>query len=161
MKTKKILGIALAVCMTMGLTTVPAMAEDKKTFVFGDTTFNAENEEADINPQNTYAGWACIRYGVGETLFRYSDTMEIEPWIAKEYENIDELTWKITLNDGVVFSNGRVCDGQAVKESLEALVANHERAMSLRLLKVATPLAIQNLIKIGRASCRERVLRLV
>ena len=31
MKTKKILGIALAVCMTMGLTTVPAMAEDKKT----------------------------------------------------------------------------------------------------------------------------------
>ena len=48
MKTKKILGIALAVCMTMGLTTVPAMAEDKKTFVFGDTTFNAENEEADI-----------------------------------------------------------------------------------------------------------------
>ena len=128
MKTKKILGIALAVCMTMGLTTVPAMAEDKKTFVFGDTTFNAENEEADINPQNTYAGWACIRYGVGETLFRYSDTMEIEPWIAKEYENIDELTWKITLNDGVVFSNGRVCDGQAVKESLESLVENHERA---------------------------------
>ena len=63
MKTKKILGIALAVCMTMGLTTVPAMAEEKKTFVFGDTTFNAENEEADINPQNTYAGWACIRYG--------------------------------------------------------------------------------------------------
>lgn len=101
MKTKKILGIALAVCMTIGLTTVPAMAEDKKTFVFGDTTFNAENEEADINPQNTYAGWACIRYGVGETLFRYSDTMEIEPWIAKEYENVDELTWKITLNDGV------------------------------------------------------------
>ena len=128
MKTKKILGIALAVCMTMGLTTVPAMAEEKKTFVFGDTTFNAENEEADINPQNTYAGWACIRYGVGETLFRYSDTMEIEPWIAKEYENVDELTWKITLNDGVVFSNGRVCDGQAVKESLESLVENHERA---------------------------------
>ena len=54
--------------------------------------------------------------------------MEIEPWIAKEYENIDELTWKITLNDGVVFSNGRACDGEAVKESLEALVANHERA---------------------------------
>ena len=107
---------------------MPTLAADKKTLVFGDTTFNAENEEADINPQNTYAGWACIRYGVGETLFRYSDTMEIEPWIAKEYENIDELTWKITLNDGVVFSNGRACDGEAVKESLEALVANHERA---------------------------------
>ena len=125
MKAKKILAMALAVGMTLGLTGVPTFADDKKTFVFGDTTFNAENEEADINPQNTYAGWACIRYGVGETLFRYSDTMEIEPWIAKEYENIDELTWKITLNDGVVFSNGRACDGEAVKECLEALVANH------------------------------------
>ena len=119
MKTKKILAIALAVSMAMGFTTVPTIAEEKKTFVFGDTTFNAENEEADINPQNTYAGWACIRYGVGETLFRYSDTMEIEPWIAKEYENVDDLTWKITLNDGVTFSNGRACDGEAVKECLE------------------------------------------
>ena len=54
----------------------------EKTFVFGDTTFNPENEEADVNPHNTYAGWACIRYGIGETLFHYSDTMEIEPWLA-------------------------------------------------------------------------------
>ena len=61
MRTKKILAIALAASMTMGFTTVPTIAEEKKTFVFGDTTFNAENEEADINPQNTYAGWACIR----------------------------------------------------------------------------------------------------
>ena len=48
MKTKKILGIALAVCMTIGLTTVPAMAEDKKTIVLGDTTIKAEKEEAEI-----------------------------------------------------------------------------------------------------------------
>ncbi len=41
---------------------------------------------------------------------------------CQRYENVDELTWKITLNDGVVFSNGRVCDGQAVKESLESLL---------------------------------------
>ena len=47
---------------------------------------------------------------------------------AKEYENIDDLTWKITLNDGVVVSNGRACDGEAVKECLESLIANHERA---------------------------------
>ena len=103
MRTKKFLAMAIALGLAVGMTAMPTLAAEKKTLVFGDTTFNAENEEADINPQNTYAGWACIRYGVGETLFRYSDTMEIEPWIAKEYENIDELTWKITLNDGVVF----------------------------------------------------------
>ena len=98
------------------------------TFVFGDTTFNAENEEPDINPHNTYSGWACIRYGVGETLFRYSDTMEIEPWLATDYELIDELTWKITLRDGVTFSSGRAMDGEAVKECLEHLVEVHDRA---------------------------------
>ena len=101
---------------------------EKKTFVFGDTTFNPENEEPDVNPHNAYAGWACIRYGVGETLFKYSDTMEIQPWLAKEYENVDELTWKITLQDGVKFSSGRALDGQAVKECLEHLIEVHERA---------------------------------
>ena len=63
-----------------------AAAPSKKTMVIGDTTFNSENWEETVDPHRTYNGWACIRYGVGETLFRYSDTMEIEPWIAKEYE---------------------------------------------------------------------------
>lgn len=100
----------------------------KKTFVFGDTTFNPENNEPDINPHNDNSGWAAIRYGVGETLFRYSDSMEIEPWLAKSYELEDELTWKITLRDGVYFTSGRYMDAQAVKESLESLIKNHARA---------------------------------
>ena len=54
-----------------------------------------------MNPHDAYSGWACIRYGIGETLVKYSDTMEIEPWLAKEWENVDELTWKITLQDNV------------------------------------------------------------
>lgn len=68
-----------------------------------------------MNPHNTYSGWACIRYGIGETLFKYSDNMEIQPWLAKSYENVDELTWKITLQDNVKFTSGRAMDGQAVK----------------------------------------------
>ena len=75
MRAKKISVLAAALGAALLVTAMPAMAADKKTFVFGDTTFNAENEEADVNPQNTYAGWACMRYGIGETLFRYSDTM--------------------------------------------------------------------------------------
>ncbi|KIR03347.1 Oligopeptide ABC transporter, periplasmic oligopeptide-binding protein OppA [Lachnospiraceae bacterium TWA4] len=88
----------------------------KTSFVMGDTTFNAENEEADVNPHNTYAGWACIRYGVGETLFKYSDNMEIEPWVAKSFENVNETTWKITLNDNVTFSNGKKVRWRSCKE---------------------------------------------
>ncbi len=100
-------------------------ADGKKTFVFGDTTFNAENGESDINPHRDSGGWACIRYGVGETLFRFSDSMELEPWLAVSYENVDELTWEITLRDGVYFTSGRYLDGEAVRECLEALIADH------------------------------------
>ena len=93
-----------------------------------DTGDREREKEPNVNPHETYAGWACIRYGVGETLFRYSDAMEIEPWLAKSYENVDELTWKITLQDNVKFSSGRMMDGAAVKECLEHLVEVHERA---------------------------------
>lgn len=105
-----------------------AESEGLKTFVLGDTTFNAENGEPDINPHNSNSGWACIRYGVGETLFRLNDQMEIEPWLAAGYENVDELTWKITLRAGITFTSGRSLDGEAVKECLEALIENHARA---------------------------------
>ena len=103
-------------------------AGGEKVFYYGDTTFNAENDESDVNPHNGYSGWACIRYGIGETLFKYSDSMELEPWLAVSYENVDENTWEITLRDGVTFTSGRAMDAQAVKECLEHLTEVHERA---------------------------------
>ncbi len=105
-----------------------ASASGEKVFYYGDTTFNAENGEPDVNPHNDYAGWACIRYGIGETLFKYSDSMELEPWLATEYVNVDETTWQITLREGISFTSGRRLDAQAVKECLEHLTTVHERA---------------------------------
>lgn len=142
-KIKKTAALLMAVCLGTGLLAGCGSGDNRsstgsaentvnpgeiKSFVLGDTTFNPENEEPDINPHNTYSGWACIRYGVGETLFKYSDSMEIQPWLAKEYENVDELTWKITLQDGVKFSSGREMTGEAVKKCLEHLIEIHERA---------------------------------
>ena len=86
-----------------------------KTFVFGDTTFNAENGEPDINPHRDNSGWACIRYGVGETLFRFTDEMQLEPWLAETIAQEDALTWRITLREGIYFSSGRALDAQAAK----------------------------------------------
>ena len=53
----------------------------EKVMKIGDTTFNSENSES-VNPHNSYNGWACIRYGIGETLIHYTDDMKIEPWLA-------------------------------------------------------------------------------
>lgn len=102
----------------------------KKVLTIGDTTFNPSNEELDVNPHNAYSGWACIRYGIGETLVKYSDTMEIEPWLAKEWETVDSQTWRITLQENVKFSSGREMDAAAVKQCLEQLLELHDRAAS-------------------------------
>ena len=100
----------------------------KKVMVIGDTTFNAENWEETIDPHRTYNGWPCIRYGVGETLVHYTDTMELEPWLATDWKNDGNCTWTVTLRDGVKFSSGRDMDAEAVKECFEHLLANHDRA---------------------------------
>ena len=125
----KLAGIILVMTAAFGIAGCGKnIASVEKVFYYGDTTFNAENDETDVNPHNGYSGWACIRYGVGETLFKYSDTMELEPWLAESYENVDELTWKINLKDGITFTSGRKLDGEAVKECIEHLVAVHKRA---------------------------------
>ena len=142
-KSKKIIGMALSACLCVSMLagcgsnnktetsksdSKTENSETKKTMVIGDTTFNSSNEENSTNPHDAYSGWACIRYGIGETLFKYSDSMELEPWLAQSYENVDANTWKITLRDDVTFTSGRKMDAQAVKECLDDLVAVHERA---------------------------------
>ena len=133
MKWKKLLALGLGVCLSVGVLTgcgndTAGKGNGEKVLTIGDTTFNSSNEEPDVNPHNAYAGWACIRYGIGETLIKYSDNMEIQPWLAVKWENVDPLTWKFTLRDGVNFSSGRAMDAAAVKQCLEHLIANNKRA---------------------------------
>ena len=123
---KKALTLILALCLLLSFS---AFAEGK-TMTIGDTTFNSENWEETVDPHRTYNGWACIRYGIGETLVHYTDTMELEPWLATEWSNDGNLTWTITLRDGVKFSSGRDMDGAAVKQCLEHLLEVHDRAPS-------------------------------
>ena len=129
MMKKKILAAVLSCAMIMGLAGITASAEGK-TFVYGTTGYSEEMGDAGLNPHDNYSGWSALRYGVGETLFKYNDNMEVEPWLATDYEFVDDSTVKITLRDGVQFSSGRTMDAQAVKECLEDLIAVHDRAPS-------------------------------
>ena len=124
---KKWTGALLTCALAAGLMSTAAFAEEK-TFVYGTTGYSEEMGDAGLNPHDNYSGWSCLRYGVGETLFKYNDNMEVEPWLATEYEFTDDCTVKITLRDGVQFSSGRTMDAQAVKECLEDLISVHDRA---------------------------------
>ena len=77
----------------------------------------------------------AVAMGLGETLFRLGDEYRPVPWLATEAKNLDEITWEITLRQGVKFHNGVEMDAAAVKASLERAFA--ESASIKRLLDIA------------------------
>lgn len=125
---KKLLTLFLAGVVFAAGSSVAVWADNEKVFVYGTTGYSEEMGDAGLNPHDNYSGWSTLRYGVGETLFKYNDNMEVEPWLAENYEFIDDTTVEITLRDGVKFSSGRVMDAEAVKECLEDLITVHDRA---------------------------------
>ncbi len=124
---KKIIGTLCITCAFLSSCTGDS-ENMEKTFVYGTTAYSVANADVGLNPHDEYSGWSSVRYGVGETLFKFSDTMEIKPWLATKFELLDEKTWKITLRENVFFSSGRLFDAQAVKECFENLVSQHDRA---------------------------------
>ena len=100
----------------------------EKTFTYGTMAYGVAMENAGTNPHESYSGWSTLRYGIGETLFKFNEHMELESWIAESFEQVDDFTVKIKINDNVTFSNGKKVDGAAVKACLEHLIANHDRA---------------------------------
>lgn len=101
-------------------------SKSNKTFTYGTTAYNSS--EAGINPHKGYSGWPAIRYGVTETLFRFNENMELEPWLATDYKIVDDYTVKINLRDDVKFSNGSKMTGDSVKACFESLIKINDRA---------------------------------
>ena len=101
---------------------------NEKTFTYGTVAYGVAMENAGTNPHESYSGWSTLRYGIGETLFKFNEHMELEPWLAESFEQVDDFTVRIKINDAATFSNGKKVDGAAVKKCLDALIQNHDRA---------------------------------
>ena len=104
----------------------------------GDSESASENEKtmrvaffwisADLDPANDYNAWVTSRLGVGENLVRVNDELKIEPCLADEWENVDELTWRFHIREGAMFSNGTPVTAQACRASLERAISMNDRA---------------------------------
>lgn len=102
--------------------------EEGKVFHYGTMAYGPAMQNASTDPHDTYCGWSTIRYGVGETLFKFDNEMNVQPWLAESYEQIDDHTLKIKLRDNITFSNGKKVTGDAVKACLEDLIKRNDRA---------------------------------
>jgi len=89
-------------------------AKGEKVLTLGSTEI-----AKDLDPHTDWNGWFTVRYGVTETLFKLNDSLVPEPWLAADYENIDPLTWKITLKDNIVFSNGKAVTADKVVDNMK------------------------------------------
>lgn len=81
---------------------------------------------ASLDPHKDYYSWHSQKYGLTESLFRLSDNMEVEPWLAKSLDVEDNVA-TLTLNDGVCFSNGNPLTADMVKRNMERLAEVNKR----------------------------------
>lgn len=110
-----------------------------KTVSSSDTvTMGYTQFPANIDPVKEYNGWFTVRYGVGETLFKMDDQLQIQPWLATKGEQLSPLEWEITIRQGVRFHDGSLMTPQTVKESLEHLLASNQRAAGELMIEQMT-----------------------
>ncbi|MBR0409411.1 MAG: ABC transporter substrate-binding protein [Eubacterium sp.] len=129
---KKLLAIGLAAVMGAamltgcggsggqeGSTGAASGSSDGKTLNFGCQMYS----DGVVDPAyDTNAAWNCMRYGIGEALFKFNDEMVAEPWLAESAEHSDDYkTWTVKIKDGIKFSNGADMTATKVKESFDRM----------------------------------------
>ncbi|MDU6629695.1 MAG: ABC transporter substrate-binding protein, partial [Lachnoanaerobaculum sp.] len=72
-------------------------SDTAKTLVYGTGSYGVGMSDAGLNPHEDYSGWSCVRYGVGETLFRLNEDIELVPWLADSYRFVDDNTLEVVI----------------------------------------------------------------
>lgn len=126
MKKRRHVLAALLLAVILIFSGCGGSTSDNSTLKIGVTSF------ADtLEPTEQYFSWVVMRYGIGETLVKFSEDMSAEPWLAENYElGEDHLTWTFKIREGIQFSNGNAMTAEAVKASLERTFAMSKRASS-------------------------------
>ena len=86
-----------------------------------------------MDPATDWCGWNLTRCGVGETLLTMNEDLEIEGLLADEWEQVDEVTYRFHIRQGVQFSNGTELTAEIVKDSIQRTLDNNTRASDLKI----------------------------
>lgn len=115
----------LAILLTLALAAaLPVMAEEAKAPIIIGVT----NVIDKVDP--TYGGnpWSLTADGISETIYMQDETGELYSHIAEDLVQVDDLTWELTLKEGVKFSDGSDLDAQAVSESMNTVMSLNPNA---------------------------------
>lgn len=130
---KKLSILSLIIMLLLNLTacgnsntTGEDINNEQKKIVIGLNLF-----QTNLDPTLEWNGWFVSMYGIGETLVKFDENMEIEPMLSDSWERVDDLTWKFHIREGVKFQNGNILTADAVKLSLERALDANPRAQEM------------------------------
>lgn len=86
----------------------------------GDLIIAIEADAVDLNPHGSNdTASTHIRTNIYEGLVQHDENMELQPGLAEDWEQVDELTWEFQLVEGVEFTDGTPFNADAVVANLE------------------------------------------
>ncbi|MGP7817425.1 nickel ABC transporter substrate-binding protein [Niallia sp. 01092] len=68
--------------------------------------------------------WTTSLAGITETLVKLDEKLEMKPWLATSWKQVDDTTWTFDIREEATFHNGDKLTAEAVKQSLELAVKN-------------------------------------
>ncbi|MFD2630052.1 ABC transporter substrate-binding protein [Oceanobacillus kapialis] len=95
------------------------VGNEKDGLVIG---FEADAGTLMANSDVNYTTDTQIRNIYDSLIERDGQTGEYIPSLATEWENVDELTWRLTLREGVKFHNGADFNAESVKFSIDYIL---------------------------------------
>lgn len=124
-KMKRLTAVVLAGIMAASMTacggssdsTDSASSDSSTTAASGGNTFTfgCDYFSEYIDPSvNVNSAWSLVRFGVGETLFKFDMDAVAQENLCDEATTDDYITWNLHIRDGITFSNGKELTASAV-----------------------------------------------
>lgn len=86
------------------------------------------------DPRSRQFGWMSNQMRVSETLMGLDRDLKLVPRLAETIEQVDPVTWRVTLRDGVAFHDGTPMTAQSVIDSLAPIAEEGHPAHNPRLV---------------------------
>ena len=81
-----------------------------------------------MDPTDSSVPWSLTSHGVSETLYTQNEEGNLVTRFVESLEQVDELTWELTLIEGLKFSDGSDVDAEAVAACMNEIMQNNELA---------------------------------
>ena len=91
----------------------------------------SENQGMDPHMHNQRTGIIFFYHTHDNLGVRNMETLQIEPWLAEEWEMTDPTTWRMKLREGVQFHNGDPFTAETVKWNWERIINPDQKSQQM------------------------------